>query len=203
MRILLTILMFALAPVAVRADEKKDEKPADLPVKAKLVAKMMTYTLDLGGKSGDEFRQLVKDAEKSGRMVPPPPAVDVVLEITNTSDKDIKIWNSGTPVQLNLTLTGPGALEARPRVAFPAIFIVPKAVDLAPGKSVSIPITKLQYGRRNMEKMAYWTAPGEYKLTASYNTGLQPAPKDTRENMGFGQVTITSEPIIIKVETGK
>src|SRR5262249_13142191 len=58
MRTYLTALALVIAASQlVRADDKKDEpKPADLPVKATLVAKTTTYKLDLGGKSGEEFR---------------------------------------------------------------------------------------------------------------------------------------------------
>jgi hypothetical protein len=196
----LTGVLAALAVSSGRAEES--DKEVVLPVKAKLVAKTTTYKLDLGGKTAEEFRTLLKDAEKSGRM-PPPPAVEMALEITNTSDKEIKIWTSGDPVQIDLKLTGPGAVNARPQLAFTTIFIGPKAETLAPGKSLSLPIAKLQYGFRGASNMSYWTEPGEYKLSATFKTGIQPAPKGVKERDGFGPVTVPAEPVTIKVEAAK
>ena len=202
-QMLLTGVLTVLIPLAGLADEKKDaSKPADLPVKAKWVAKTTTYTLNLGGKTSEEYRELLKYYEKAGRM-PPPPAVALVLEITNTSDKEIKLWDGGDPVQVNLTLTGNGSVNANPRLVFTRDFRGPSAVTLAPGKSLSIPVTKLVGGFRGMAQMSYWTEPGEYKLTASFQTGVQPAPKGTKDFDGFGKVTVTTEPIVIKVEAAK
>jgi hypothetical protein len=203
MRLLLTGLLVALIPLAGRAEEKKGKPmPVDLPVTAKLVAKKTTYSLDLGGKTGEEFRKLLKDAEKGGRL-PAAPAVEMTLELTNTTDKEIKIWTGGDPVQIDLKLAGPGAVNAMPLLAFTTEFRGPVATSLAPGKSLSVPITKLQYGFRGASNMSYWTEPGEYKLTASYKSGIQPPPKGSKENEGFGLATITAEPITIKVEAAK
>ncbi len=200
---LLTGVLAALTPLAGRAGEQKDKPmPADLPVTAKLVAKKTTYSLDLGGKTGEEFRKLLKDAEKGGRL-PAAPAVEMALELTNTSEKEIKIWTGGDTVQIDLKLTGPGAVNATPMLAFTTEFRGPVATTLAPGKNLSLPIAKLQYGFRGASNMSYWTEPGEYKLTASYKTGIQPAPKGTTVRDGFGQVTIAAEPITIKVEAAK
>jgi hypothetical protein len=197
--VLLTGVVAALSPLAAAAEEK----PTDLlAVKAKLVAKKNSYSLDLGGKTGDEFRKALKDAEKSGRM-PSPPVVEMTFELTNTSDKEIKIWTGGDAVQLDLKLTGPGAVNAMPLLAFTTEFRGPIATTLAPGKSVSVPITKLRYGFRGASNMSYWTEPGEYKLAASYKTGIQPPPKGSKESNGFGLVTIAAEPITINVEAAK
>jgi hypothetical protein len=183
------------------ADDKKDEpKPADLPVKATLVAKTTSYKLDLGGKTADEFKKALAEAEKAGK-VPEPPAVEMTLELKNTSDKDVQVWVGGDPVVLTLELKGPGAVTAKPQVFFPSIFIAPKPVKIEAGKTHSIPVTSLKYGFRNASLMAYWTEPGEYTLTASLKSGISPAPKDSKDTRdGFGVVTFTTEPIKIKVE---
>ena len=198
-----TGVLTALTAFAGRAEDKKEPAvPLEIPVKAKLVAKKTTYTLDLGGKTGAEYREQLKAAEKSGAM-PPPPAVDLVLEITNTSDKDVKIWDKGDPVVIALTLTGPGAVNASPLLAFTADFRGPSSVTLAPGKSLSFPFSKLQYGFRGAAKMSFWTEPGEYKLKAIFTTAIQPAPKGSKERDGFGQVNVVSEEITLKVEAPK
>jgi hypothetical protein len=182
------------------ADDKKDEpKPADLPVKATLVAKTTTYKLDLGGKTAEEFKKELKEAEKSGK-VPNPPAVEITLELKNTSDKDVQVWVGGDPFVIELNLQGPGAVSIKPQLAFPTIFIAPKPVKIEAGKTHSIPVTSLKYGFRNAAQMAYWTEPGDYTLTANVKTGISPAPKGTKESDGFGVVTLTTEPLKIKVE---
>jgi hypothetical protein len=188
---------------AARADEtKKDEpKPADLPIKAKLIAKKDTYSLDLGGKTAEEYRKALKEAEPTGK-VPDAPAVELSLELTNTSDKEVQFWVSGDPVQVVLDLKGDGALTLTPRRAFTREFRVPKPMALAPGKSHTIPINALQFGTRGVAQQAYWTQPGEYTLGASFNTAISPAPKGSKEGEnGFGRVVIAAEPIKIKVES--
>jgi hypothetical protein len=125
----------------------------------------------------------------------------MALELTNTSDKDVQVWISGSPVTLTLDLKGPGAVKVTPRQAFPAIFILPKPLTLAPGKSHTLPIASLSYGRRGVEHRAYWTEPGDYTLQASLVTGLNPPLKGVEpDKNGFGKATLTSEPIKIKIK---
>jgi hypothetical protein len=171
--------------------------PPGVPVEAKLVAKKKTYTLDLGGKTVAEFKQALKD-----QRYPPAPAVDLVLELRNTSDKDVKVWTSGDPVRVMLNLKGKEAVnEVLKGIALTTIFIVPKTVTLAPGKSVAIPIKSLAHGMRNASHRSYWLEPGEYTLTASLHTAVSPFPKGSKEaGEGFGRVTLTTPPIKLTVE---
>jgi hypothetical protein len=200
MRTILTTLSMVFAPLALCADEKKEEQPADLPVKAKLVAKTTTYKLDLGGKTADEFRAFLKENLGTGKL-PPAPAVEITLELTNTSDKDVQIWTRGDPVTVTLELKGPGADTVTPRQAFSRICHVPMPMTLAPGKTFSVPIMSLAHGFRGISQRTYWTAPGDYKLTANFNTGISPAPLGTKPDPnGFGKAVVRSEPIDIKVE---
>jgi hypothetical protein len=183
----------------VAAQVKSD--PPGVPVEAKLVARKNAYPLDLGGKTAAEFRQAIKDAEKTGRY-PPAPGVDLILELRNTGDKEVQIWTSGDPVRLMLNLQGKGALnEALKGIAFTTIFIMPKAATIAPGKSIAIPIKSLQYGMRGAANRSYWLEPGEYTLTATFFTAVSPAPKGSAQaTNGFGQVALTTAPLKLKVE---
>ncbi len=125
----------------------------------------------------------------------------MTLELKNTSDKDVQVWISGDPIVMTLDLKGPGAVAIKPHIAFSAIYHAPKAVTIAAGKTQEIPIKSLKYGFRNIEKMAYWTEPGEYTLSASLKTGISPIPTGVKETKGdFGLVTLTAEPVKIKVE---
>jgi hypothetical protein len=198
-RTLFCLTLLALAPLAARADDKKDKDPpkSDLPVTAKLTAKTESYTLD---SKADDLKKQLDDAKKSGKY-PTPPKVDLALEITNTSDKDVEIWTSGDPVVLTLDLKGPGAVSVDPLKAFTDEFRVPKATTLAPGKSFTIPVKGLTYGFRGAASQAYWTEAGEYTLGATFQTGISPAPKGAKDVQdGFGKVSLTAEPVKIKVE---
>jgi hypothetical protein len=201
-----TLLSLALALPALGDDAKRDElKPADLPLKAKLVAKNDTYKIDLDGKTGEEFRKVLTEAEKAGKA-PPAPMVDLVLELTNTSDQEVKFWTDGDPVEVQLDLKGPehGAVTIAPKMAFTTDFRIPKVMSLASGKTYEIPIKSLQHGFRGISKSSYWTEPGDYSLTARYVTAISPAPKGTKEaEKGFGSVTLVAAPIKIHVQPAK
>jgi anti-sigma factor RsiW len=67
------------APRAVRGHESTGRKT--LPE---------VYTLDLGGKTPEEFRQLLREAAGTNRL-PPPPAVGLGLEVENAGDRDVMI----------------------------------------------------------------------------------------------------------------
>src|SRR5438105_389804 len=114
-RLLCIGVVMSLSAVALSAGE-----PA-APVTATLVAKESTYRLDLGGMTADAYTKSIEDAVKAGKTPPAPPAVDLALELKNTSDKEVKVWISGDAVQLNLDLKGPGALSVKPSVFFTQI----------------------------------------------------------------------------------
>jgi hypothetical protein len=186
-----------LLPALVRADET----PKDLPVTLTLVAKKTTYPLDLGGKTADDFKKALKAGEADLKSLPPLPQVDLVLELKNTSKKDVQVWISGSPVLTGFELKGPGAVTVTPRQAFPRLYIEPKAVGLAPGKTYEIKVPALSYGNFGRQHRAYWTEPGDYTLGATLATAISPAPEGTKtERMGFGRVTLKAEPIKLKVE---
>ena len=177
------------------AGRAQDPSKSDLPLRLRLVNKGETY------KAPADLKKVLADAKTSGNY-PEALAVNLVLEVTNHSDKAVEFYVSGTPVTYDLQLKGPGAVSGRPRIAFPKIYILPRPVTLAPGKTHKIPITRLQYGLRNMAERAYWTEPGEYTLVARFNTSIKPAPKGAKvvDKNGFGRVTLVSEPLKIKVE---
>ncbi len=201
-----TLVGLALPLTILGDDTKKDElQPANLPIKARLVAKNDTYKIDLDGKTGEEFRRLLADAEKAGKA-PPAPVVDLVLELTNTSDQEVKFWTEGDPVEIQLDLKGPehGAVTIAPKMAFTTDFRIPKAMSLAPGKTYEIPIKSLQHGFRGISKSSYWTEPGDYALTARHVTAISPAPKGTKEaEKGFGSVALVAAPVKIHVQPAK
>jgi hypothetical protein len=198
---LAVILPAALAPAPEKTKEKPKSDPPGAVVEARLVAKKDSYTLELGGKTAEEFRTQLKDAETTGAY-PPAPKLELMLEFTNTSDKEVQIQVGGTRNVLTLDLKGTGAeTVVMKNRATPKFILLSKTLTLAPGKSESVPINSLAFGMRNLTHAAYWTAPGEYTLSASYQTALAPAPNGARDmGNGFGAVTLTTAPITIKVE---
>ena len=225
--------------VAVPLDDKKPVEakgktdPHGVPLELKLTAKKDTYTLDLGGKTAEEFRKTVEaSAKKLGaRDLPVPPTVDLTLELRNTGDKEIKFLVGGRNVPsvptLTLGLKGPGAVQFPvfgPRAAIPEARIPPQEVTLAPGKThILQQTTSLSLGfppgiNRNGQ-VAYWTQPGEYVVTFTYQTAVSPAPLVAKAKggldptkppvlvltapKGFGMVTLTSNSIRLKVVGAK
>jgi hypothetical protein len=48
--------------------------------------------------------------------------------------------------------------------------------------------------------LAYWTEPGEYTLTATWQAGVKPPPPGSTDvGDGFGLVPITSNPVTVQV----
>ena len=204
-----TILTFALCfpAAAVRADDKNADKPrADpeaTPLELAITGKATTYTLDTGGLSAEEYRKRLADEAKTGKPLAVP-MIDLAVEIKNTSDKGVQVWNAGDPVVLTLDLRGKGAVNLDPALAFTREFRIPKSVEIPPGKSVSIPLTSLTSGFRGRSHVSYWTEPGDYELVATLKTGVSPAPKGAKDGMdGFGLVTLTSAPFKLTVEGKK
>jgi hypothetical protein len=175
--------------------------PAGAPIELRLTGKKTTYVLDLGGQTAAEFKKQIEEADKTGKA-PPAPAVDLALEFRNTSDKDVQLWIEGDSTQLTLKLKGPAAVNnVRKRLAVTLDFRAPKTITVPAGKSYILPIKSLANGFRNITAASYWLEPGEYALTASYKTALSPAPKgSTDAGEGFGNITLTSSPLKLKVE---
>jgi hypothetical protein len=125
-------------------------------------------------------------------QAPKPPAVDLVLQITNTSDKEVTIYVGGDPNVYTFDLSGgTGGVTMNSGLAFTADFRLPKAVTLAAGKSHEIPVKQLSDGSRGASRYVFWTGPGEYKLSAKYTLSDQDGGKVQE---------LKSEPVKITVE---
>jgi RNA polymerase sigma factor (sigma-70 family) len=197
----------------VRPDAKDaDKKPADagstepagVPLTARLVGAKDSYTLDLGGKTADEFRKQFPEGKgpvKPGTRLPDSPKVDLKLELTNTGKEEIKVQVRGSENKLTLDLKGPGVVFA-PFVVqnFLPVRRPPEVVTIAPGKTVTVTdVPTLAFPKPGTGSRAYWTAPGKYTLTVDYVLGVSPAPKGAKEANGFGQVIIHSAPLTLNV----
>jgi RNA polymerase sigma factor (sigma-70 family) len=190
-------------PAADPAPKAKTD-PAGVPLEARLVAKKDTYRLDLGGKTPDEFRKLLQD-----KTYPPAPTVELELQFRNTGDKDLSFLVGGTnpDMPLLLKLDGAGAFNAvLPAMLAAIVSRPPTEISLASGKTHSFAVGSLRTANLGREgSISYWTEPGEYTLTATFRTEVNPAPQGAKEGRkkGFGQVTLTSNPLKLKVEAPK
>jgi hypothetical protein len=194
MRTLCALLL--TAALAVAADDKPKADAGPLEAALEGTAK---YTLDLGGKTADEFMKGLK-----GDRVPPAPKVDLKLVLKNAGKEDVQVWTSGDPVTITFKLTGKGAASAKPELMFTTDFRLPKAVKVEAGKTVEFPIKSLTGGFRGASEFAYWTQPGDYELVATLATGVSPKPKGADDaGDGFGKVKVSSQPFKITVEEKK
>ncbi len=118
---------------------------------------------------------------------PPPPPVNLALELRNTTDRTMSVWVAGPQAELRLDLRGPGvaSVPVKEKAA-----VKPQAVELRPGESHVLRINRLTDGRRSW----YWTEPGDYTLTARFTT------RATIAGLGERRLTARSDPVTIHVE---
>lgn len=189
----------ALALIAAAGLIHAKEEAKDVGLTLTLRAKKHSYKLDLMGKTAKEWQEMLAGAKKAGTPLPKPPAVDLELELKNTGKDDVDFWSSGDPVQVQLDVKGPNAKTIKAPLAFTADFRLPKLMTLKPGDTFRIPITSLSSGFRGNGTWSYWLEPGEYMITARYQTGVRPVPPGAKEMYGAGPVTLVSKGVTVKV----
>lgn len=187
------VLLACCAIPFAAADARAEDKGA---LQLKVVAKKDSYPWGRDA-SPKDLKKTLEDAAaalKNGGDpgdLPKPPAVDLALRITNVGTEDATICVEGTSNIYELTVKGPGVIDLKPRLAFPAIFRLPRAVTLAPGKSHEIPVKQLSDGRMGVSRWVYWTEPGEYTVAATYQLA---------DATGGKGALLKSEPVKIAVE---
>ncbi len=193
----LVLCVLLAAALGARADDPKPDKaktdPPGVSILATLTSDAACYDLPDGA---DGYRKRIEAGD-----YPAAPAVNLSLELKNTSNNKIDIRMGGTTNVIDLDLRGPDALsvELKGRIT-PKFIIAPKTITLDPGKSQTVPITSLSFGFKGSHN-AYWLAAGKYTLTATYHTTVSPAPAAAQPaDDGFGTVTITSAPLTVVVK---
>ncbi len=177
------LALFALSSLAIGADPAPKEITAGLT--AKLVNNKESYTLN-ADQSGQAFRDALK---KNRGKAPATPAVDCVLTLTNTSDKPVTLNLGGDATQITLKLEGPGAVTIENVAPMTMEFRNGAPTVIAPGKSLDIKISNLSFGMRGISQSAYWTEPGDYTLTATWN----------QSNEDNTKIVVTSDAAKVKV----
>lgn len=194
---------------AAAGDEPKAGAPKSVPAGVPLaltITGKAKYPFDAGPFTPEQYWTMIEDLAKPkkkggfGAKLPTPPAVELAVELKNTSDKAVTVWTTGDPVVLTLNLAGKGAVNLDPPIAMTREFRIPQEVKLDAGKAHTFPVKMLKSGSRGMTHYSYWTGPGEYELTATLRTGVSPAPKGAEVNDGFGTVTLTSPAFKLTVE---
>jgi hypothetical protein len=193
----LAALLFFRASSAF-GEEQSYQPPPDGALELRLLARKDTYPLDLHGKTPQQFRKLLDEIAADARKgkprddVPPAPAVEVVLDIHNTSDREVEIWLGGDDTALTLELKGPGAASTPYVVYVTADLRGSRPYKLPAGAHISRLIRTLEDGFRGTGHRWYWTEPGDYTLTATCELGSPSMKK------GAGPV-LTSAPLRLRV----
>jgi hypothetical protein len=190
-----THFLLVAAALSLLATSVNAEPPAQpsAALKATLSSASEAYALD-PAQQGEAFRKRLSEAKEKHGKLPTPPAVDMVLSVSNTGDRPITLHIGGDESQVSLELKGEGAVSMETMVMMTMDYRQGKPVTLAPGKSFPIPIKSLAYGTRGISHHAYWTEPGEYMLSATL-TAQTPAQEQP--------VQVKSAPIKVMVQAAK
>ena len=201
----IAIAVFVLTAASLSSADKTEPKeealpatePKGVPLELKIInAALEPYDVDPRGEPMYKFQEKIRQAEQGGLLMHPT-YVEMFLEITNTGSAALDIWVGGDLTALTLDLKGNGARSAARKPPVLNDFIAPKSIKIPAGKSHRIPLPALASGIRNEEKFSYVTEPGLYWLSATFRTGVSPAPKGTTKQLknGFGEVLLKSAPL--------
>ncbi|HEY1188577.1 MAG TPA: hypothetical protein VGE74_13070 [Gemmata sp.] len=90
----------AVALVAFTAPVLAEDQKPESPVTLKLIAKTDKYKFDGGGKTPADYKKSLEEiakAQKDGKpsQTPKPQAVDLVLQLINTSKNEVTVYVGG------------------------------------------------------------------------------------------------------------
>jgi hypothetical protein len=184
-----------LADEPVRQEESKPS-----PVEAQLIVKKSTYVLPKK-RHGAAFRKRIEGETDADRL-PPPPRIDLVLELKNVSQEDVMIWPQGRITEPDLKVEGPGIVEPESLTSAEVEMGATGAQPtIAPGETYQIPIKSLN--PQGGTPRVFWNEPGEYTITASYTVHTElpafPFPDNKAPAGKPQQYTVTSPPVKVQV----
>jgi hypothetical protein len=131
------------------------------------------------------------DTPQSKGPLPPPPAVNLAVQLHNDGPRAVEVWLGGPRFELRLDLRGPGVVSVAAPDQTHLPFPTARKVMLAPGEGHTIPVTRLVSVRNGEVRYLYWTEPGRYTLTVGVR-----APVAGVES---GFLTLVSAPVKIEV----
>lgn len=160
----------------------------------------LAVVLDRRGKTAEEYRRFLRNARRTAPL-PPPPALDLALELRNPGPAEKLLYLEDERTNLSLDLQGPGVL----RLNVPGDATAPfplKPIRLDADQSQPLPI-RLIDGSREQVQYLYWTEPGEYTLTIRLRVpvsehGLN-GPQPCLPVKDLDCITYVSRPLHIKV----
>lgn len=175
--LLLSIFSYQLAAVPLFAWESKVDQTAATkpPVEARLIVKQEKYVLPKD-RHGESFRKRIVEETDTDKL-PPPPRVDLVLELKNISDEDVMIWPRGLITYPDLIVEGEGVVGPESLRSFSGqssgTSVQP---TIKPGKTYRMSINSLNPSGGT--PWYFWCEPGEYSIKATYvvHTGLPSFP---------------------------
>jgi hypothetical protein len=132
-------------------------------------------------------------APRSKDSLPPPPAVNLAVQLRNDGPRPVEVWLGGPRFELRLDLRGPGVVSVvapdQTRLPLPTA----RKVTLAPGQVETVPVPRLVSVQNGEVRYLYWTEPGQYTLTVRVRAPVA----GPGENSGF--LTLASAPLKIEV----
>jgi hypothetical protein len=167
--------LFVALPLTAADDPEPPDPKANAkgkqngPLLVRLVAKKAACELDRQGMTAEKYREAIKDGKVT------PPAVDLVLELTNTSKENVRVRVAGATPVLTFHLKGPEDSSVTPR-KWPRGGAKQRVqvVTLAPGKKHEIKITTLDSTDVSYSRSpAFWTEPGAHTLSVDLKTRVE------------------------------
>ena len=121
--------------------------------------------------------------------------MDLIFEITNTGDKDL---DANVDLNYRMEVKGPGVVD---RFRHSMNCMPPEPTRIKAGETIKMPIRGLAFSTGKQSHTLYWTKPGDYEVSVSYDVSALPAPA-ARGADGPG-IKLTGGPVKLKVIEGK
>lgn len=136
------------------------------PVKARLIARKKIYPLPAEFQT-DVFRKRITSATDIDQL-PPVPKVNLVLVLTNESNQPVAVNPGGSIDEATVTVEGDGLVrpDSLQGAGGSSSATTPQPV-IPPGETFRVRVRSLN-PQENYIDNAYWTKPGEYRISASY-----------------------------------